>query len=198
MRQQPHHLLFLALVQILLQGGVQSQCSLCGSAAEDAQLVHGDRIVPFLGLRGNSDPDCQFVADRAFQLTSDQDCALVQAQASFCGCPNAPAVIEPAVCSLCATTDLVPGVPNKETPFGDTCGELDDYLRHQTSSECASPRIEEDIKAVQWMCECPNSPTPDCPLCKEEDHRTLAFPDRVVPFFNSPVSYTHLTLPTKA
>ena len=58
-------------------------------------------------------------------------------------------------CSLCPNGDA-PGFPDLFTPYGDTCGELAEYLTYTSTEQCDTERIE-IIQRTGWLCNCPDA-----------------------------------------
>jgi hypothetical protein len=108
----------------------------------------------------------------------DDICTVVRAHKEYCACPESNN--EPLNnCFLCPNGEP-PEKLNAETPYGDTCSELDTYLRYLPADTCATERID-SIKRADAYCECPNVKA-DCYMC-DDDTNSLASPDRKVPFF---------------
>ena len=77
----------LVLVMAMLSSAAaQTPCSMCSDA--DATLTKPDFVVPLLRLNGEENPTCREVSEFAPSAANDQVCALIQAQANFCGCPE--------------------------------------------------------------------------------------------------------------
>ena len=155
------------------------QCSMCSTA--DAVIANPTKIIPFLGLSGSENPTCQEVFDFAPSISDDATCTLVEEQAGFCGCPESTGPIN--ACGLCPDSDTSTGVPDFVTPFGDTCGELEEYISYLSAEECETDRVKL-IMRNSWLCKCPNAET-ICSMCPDGTV-DLDNPDLVIPFFNTP------------
>jgi len=92
-------------------------------------------------------------------------------------------------CYLCPNGEE-PGRLNSETPFQDTCSELDTYLRYLPADLCESDRVD-SIRRSDAFCECPGVKA-DCYMC-DDDTNNVANPDRKVPFFEFLGSSFHTT-----
>ena len=163
-------------------------CSLCPND-DNAVLGNPEKFIPLLGIPGSPFPTCQDAANYAPLVASDEICTLLQAQAAFCGCPNA---ITTNPCSFCpngeppANGDLVitglgGGGGGAGRGGGLTCNELDEYVSFLDDDQCETEPVV-NIQRYGFMCGC-LSTTPECAMCPDGSI-TMEFPDRVVPFFN--------------
>jgi hypothetical protein len=120
------------------------------------------------------------VADFSLEEVNEADdvCDVIKAHKDFCGCPEA-STSPLNNCYLCPDGSQ-PANLNAETPFEDTCSELDTYLRYLPADLCATQRAEA-IQRTDVYCGCPGT-TADCYMCSDETNN-LANPDRLVPFF---------------
>jgi hypothetical protein len=82
----------LVLVIVMLSSAAaKTPCSMCSDA--NATLANPDVIVPFLGIGDEDNPTCSEVAEVAPSAATDQICALIQAHANFCGCPESTGAV---------------------------------------------------------------------------------------------------------
>ncbi|KAL3917687.1 MAG: hypothetical protein SGILL_004595 [Bacillariaceae sp.] len=128
----------------------------------------------------NSNPSCKQVADFGLEevASADEVCNIIQAHKDFCGCPEAlPTPLNN--CYLCPDGSPPTNLAS-ETPFEDTCSELDTYLRYLPADLCATERAE-SMKRSDVFCGCAGAQA-DCYMC-DGDNNNLSQPDRLVPFF---------------
>lgn len=165
--QQVHFPLQLTVNVVLLLlirspctlGQSTTPCMMCPDGS--VELAYPDRIVPFFNLGGdNSNPTCQQVAAAA-QTTESVNCALVQAQAGYCGCAG----VQPQrQCSFCpdgsepANTDTI-------APSNDKCGDLFTYIEHLGEDDCKSNRFR-SMQGLAYLCGCPGV-EPQCSVCPD-------------------------------
>jgi hypothetical protein len=84
-------------------------------------------------------------------------------------------------CNLCLA-GAAPANPEYVTTFGDTCGELDNYLSLLSSEECLTDRIAA-VSNFDWLCGCPNASPPTCAICPDGTS-DISNSDRVIPSLN--------------
>ena len=136
----------------------------CYICPDKSEVTLRDRIIPFFNLDENTpDPTCsQLEAFVKETPRASLFCENFEAQAGFCGCAG---VEEPLnACSLC-DGGAAPGLPNKITPDGDTCEEINTYVSFMTEASCKSTRGE-SILAYAALCGCPGA-VPSCSVCSE-------------------------------
>jgi hypothetical protein len=128
----------------------------------------------------NNNPTCAQVADFGLEEVpeSDEVCTVIKAHKDFCGCPEGSSA-PLNNCFLCPDGSQ-PTNLSSETPFEDTCSELDTYLRYLPSDLCSTERAE-SMKRADVFCGCPGA-TADCYMCGDGTNN-IANPDRLVPFF---------------
>ena len=141
-------------------------------------MANPDRIIPQLGIAGKPNPTCEDAADYAPFSSSQDVCRLLQSQAAFCGCPEATK--PEATCSFCSNGEP-PTNGDLETPFGNTCDELSEYVTFMTPGECETERGETLLRNA-FLCGCAFAEAA-CAMCPDGSI-DLDHPDRVVPFFN--------------
>lgn len=142
---------------LALPVALNARCNVCPDGGD---VFNRDKILPFVNLGEAVDsPTCgQF---ESFVRGIETDCDSVEAQGGYCGCSD----VEPIdACSLCPTGVSTP-VPERQTPNGDTCGDIETYIRYLSAESCAGIRGE-TILAHAAFCECPGV-EPKCQLCSE-------------------------------
>jgi hypothetical protein len=78
---------FVLVTAMLSSAAAQTPCSMCSDA--DATLQNPDFIIPYLVVEGEQDPTCRELSEFAPSILNNATtCALIQAQASFCDCPE--------------------------------------------------------------------------------------------------------------
>ena len=136
-----------------------TSCMMCPDGSVD--LAYPDRIVPFFNLGGNnSNPTCQQVAAAA-QSTESVNCAVVQAQAGYCGCAG----VEPQrKCSFCPDGSK-PANADTVSPSNDKCGDLFTYIEYLGEQDCESNRLR-SMQGLAYLCGCPGV-EPQCTVCPD-------------------------------
>jgi len=160
-------------------------CPICSDGS--IEITNPEFIIPYLIIPNNENPTCQELATLGViaeptELVLD-DCALFEAQASFCGCPNTVKPTES--CTFCPGGEVPPNAA-VNTPFGDTCGELNEYLSYLPPDECDSQRVG-FIKRQDFLCGCPSATT-SCALCKDHGSNDVTFEDRHIPLLSLPLN----------
>ncbi len=160
-------------------------CPICSDGS--IEITNPEFIIPYLIIPNNENPTCQELATLGViaepnELVLD-DCSLFEAQASFCGCPNTVKPVES--CTFCPGGEAPPNSA-VNTPFGDTCGELNEYLSFLPPEECDSQRVG-FIKRQDFLCGCPSATT-NCALCKDHGSNDVAFEDRHIPLLSLPLN----------
>lgn len=166
-------------------------CNLCGDNTDS--ITNGDLSIPFLAIDGSPNPTCQELAEWAAPLpASTTTCDTIQAQSHFCGCPSSSG--NPLNrCSLCEKFQI-PNNPELVTPFGDTCDELDTYIRFLSIDQCETERIQQ-IQKTGVMCGCPNAKA-DCYMCSDFTNN-LENHDRIIPWaLDTSIAASHKLHPT--
>lgn len=156
-------------------------CPICPDGS--IEITNPDAIIPYLMIPNNENPTCQELA--TLGVTSDkdelvlQDCTIFEAQASFCGCAGVPK--PETTCEFCPGGESPPD-ESLNTPFGDTCKELSDYLSYLPPDECNTERVE-FIKRQDFLCGCPSATT-SCALCANHESNDLQYTDRHIPLLS--------------
>jgi len=160
-------------------------CPICSDGS--IEISKPDAVIPYLIIPNNENPTCQQLATLGViaepgELVLD-NCSVFEAQADFCGCPGAT---QPeASCDFCPGGDF-PKNPSLVTPFGDTCGELNEYLSFLPSNQCDSDRIE-FIKRQDFLCGCPSATT-SCALCADHGSNDITHVERHIPLLTLPLN----------
>ncbi|KAG7352399.1 hypothetical protein IV203_008447 [Nitzschia inconspicua] len=165
--------LLASVMSVTAQTGM---CRMC----ESGSPANTELIIPFLAIGTNTNPTCLQVADYGFDQIpeSDEVCNVIKSHKDFCGCPEGSSA-PLNNCSLCPDGSQ-PTNLSSETPFEDTCSELDTYLRYLPADLCATERAA-SMRRADVFCGCPGA-TADCYMCSDGTN-DLANPDRLVPFF---------------
>jgi len=160
-------------------------CPICPDRT--IEISNPDAVIPYLILPKNENPTCQQLATLGViaepgELVLD-DCSIFEAQADFCGCPEAT---KPEVsCKFCPDGDSPPNL-SLMTPFGDTCEELSEYLSFLPSDQCDSDRVG-FIKRQDFLCGCPSATT-GCALCSDHGSNNVEYADRHIPLLSLPLN----------
>lgn len=80
----------------------------------------------------------------------------------------------------------LPLYADRKTPYGDTCDELNQYLKSLTKEQCQNPnnyRYIEEIKNSAYGCGCQGT-TATCPMCQNDKSINISNPDRPIPFLS--------------
>jgi len=160
-------------------------CPICPDGS--IEVSNPDAIIPYLIIPNNENPTCRQLATLGVIAEPGElvleDCSVFTAQAGFCGCPTTS---KPAdSCEFCPGGDS-PTKPSLITPFGDTCGELSEYLSFLPSNECNSDRVG-FIKRQDFLCGCPSATT-SCALCADHGSNDAAYADRHIPLLSLPLN----------
>jgi len=160
-------------------------CPICPDGS--IEISNPDSVVPYLIIPNNENPTCQELATlgviaEAGELVLD-DCSLFEAQASFCGC--AGTTKPETTCEFCPGGESPPN-ESLNTPFGDTCQELSDYLSYLTPEECATERVG-FIKRQDFLCGCPSATT-TCALCADHGSNDVTYDERHIPLLSLPLN----------
>lgn len=143
--------------------GATAPCPMCADGSID--INNPDLVVPFLSLsNGHNEPTCQELAFLGSTTDDSKICAMVKAQAAYCGCPGA-GVEAPNVCSLCSGGEVPANGNLVIETTGDSCQDIHDYMMFLDESECKSERAS-DMKALGFVCGC-NGAKPKCTLCPD-------------------------------
>jgi hypothetical protein len=161
MRETPRFIPIIVSILSLLVAPAATQCIMCPDGTNNLEFP--DRIVPFFNLDGgNANPSCQEVANAAEAADPRTvDCALVQAQAGYCGCAGET---PSAVCSFCpngaepANVDLI-------TTASDVCGDLFTYAEYLSEEDCDSRRFQ-SMQGLAYICGCPGVKA-QCSICPD-------------------------------
>lgn len=138
----------------------ETPCSMCPDNTVD--LAREDSVIPFFSLPNNNNPSCLEIRNIATLIDPDDeefDCALVQEQAGFCGCPD----IEPLnICTFCPDGSD-PANSDLQTPTTDTCDDLNTYYSYFDSEGCDT-LVATSIASMGFLCGCPGVEA-NCELC---------------------------------
>lgn len=169
-------LLTVLLVAFRTMVTAQEFCRMCESGVPSRTTT----VIPFLAIGSNDNPTCAEVADFGIEEVSSEDdiCKVIRDHANFCGCPEATGV-PPNHCTLCPD-QANPANLNSVSPYDDTCGELDSYIRFLPEDLCATERVA-SMQRADAFCGCPGV-VADCYMCSDNTNN-LDNPDRLVPFY---------------
>jgi hypothetical protein len=138
----------------------ETLCSMCPDNTVD--LAREDLVIPFFNTPINNNPSCREIRNYASLQDPDDDqfdCALVQEQAGFCGCPD----IEPLnICTFCPDGSD-PANSDLETPTTDTCDTLNTFHSYFDSEGCDGS-VANSVASMGFVCGCPGVEA-NCELC---------------------------------
>lgn len=156
----------LLVASIFGASQAQTECFLCPDGTND--ITSPDREIPYVNIVGSEDTCAALL-----ELTDDpQDCASLQEDAGYCGCANVEKI---DACSLCPGGADPPDADRRVggetvsgvTTGGELCGDIALAVSFFSAERCEVNKFK--IAADSYRCGCPNAPTPQCPLCREED-----------------------------
>lgn len=160
-------------------------CPICADGSVD--ITNPDGVIPYMVIPNNENPTCRELATLGVVAKPDElildDCSLFEAQASYCGCPGTTKPV--TTCNFCPGGELPPNA-SLDTPFGDTCGELNEYLSFLTPDHCDTQRVD-FIKRQDFLCGCTTA-TSTCPLCANHGSHDVTFDGRHIPLLSLPLN----------
>lgn len=162
-----------------------AECPICPDGSTD--VSRPDAVIPYLIIPKNENPTCQQIATLGVIAKPGElvlnDCTIFSEQAAFCGCPDTTKPV--AGCEFCPGGTTPPNSDVK-TPFGDTCGELSEYLSYMSGEQCSSSRVG-FIQRQDFLCGC-SAATTECALCATHGSNELSFPERHIPLLSLPLN----------
>ena len=160
-------------------------CPICPDGS--LEISNPDGVIPYMVIPNNENPTCRELSTLGAVAKPEElildDCSLFHAQASFCGCTGTTKPV--TTCDFCPGGESPPNT-SLNTPFGDTCGELNDYLSYLTPEHCNTERVD-FIKRQDFLCGC-TSATTTCPLCADHGSHDVTFDDRHIPLLSLPLN----------
>jgi len=166
--------------------GATAPCPICPDGS--INITNDDAIVPYLIIPKNDNPTCRQLATLGViaepgELVLD-NCTIFEAQAAFCGCPGTSKP-ETSSCPFCPDGSDPPKA-ELETPFGDTCKELSDYLSYLPEDQCGTDRVG-FIKRQDFLCGCASATT-NCALCPDHGSNDASYGERHIPLLSLPTN----------
>jgi hypothetical protein len=161
-----------------------AECPICSDGS--IEVSNPDAVIPYLIIPPNNEnPTCQQLATLGVIAEPGEllleDCNIFEAQADYCGCPGATKPDNS--CEFCPGGNPPPN-SSLNTPFGDTCEELSEYLSFLPFDQCDSDRVG-FIKRQDFLCGCPSATT-NCALCSDHGSNDVEYADRHIPLLSLP------------